>query len=41
MTWHHKDSYDLLILAQSIVLGLPILSDDSMFASYRVTVIWK
>jgi PIN domain nuclease of toxin-antitoxin system len=29
-----------LILSQSILLGLPILSDDSKFASYPVTVIW-
>jgi PIN domain nuclease of toxin-antitoxin system len=41
MTWHHKDPYDLPILSQSILLGMPIVSDDSLFGSYPVTVLWK
>ncbi len=41
MQWHHKDPYDLLILSQCILLGLPVLSDDTKFGSYPVTVIWK
>jgi PIN domain nuclease of toxin-antitoxin system len=41
MAWHHKDPYDLLILSQSILLGLPLLSDDSVFAHYPVTLIWN
>jgi PIN domain nuclease of toxin-antitoxin system len=41
MAWHHKDPYDLLILSQSILHNLPILSDDALFASYPVTVIWR
>jgi PIN domain nuclease of toxin-antitoxin system len=41
MTWHHKDPFDLQILSQSILLRMPVVSDDSVFASYPVTVIWK
>jgi PIN domain nuclease of toxin-antitoxin system len=40
MTGHHKDPYYLLIRSQSILLGLPLLSDDSVFAHYPVTLIW-
>jgi len=41
LQWHHKDPWDLLILSQSILLKMPLLSDDSWFDKYPVTVIWK
>jgi PIN domain nuclease of toxin-antitoxin system len=41
MPRHHKDPFDLLIISQCIVLGMPVLSDDAQFTSYPVTVIWK
>jgi PIN domain nuclease of toxin-antitoxin system len=41
MTWHHKDPFDLLLLSQCILLGMPILSDDAVFQNYPMTVIWS
>jgi PIN domain nuclease of toxin-antitoxin system len=41
MPWHHKDPFDQLILAQCLLLDLPVLSDDALFSRYGVTVIWN
>jgi len=37
---HHGDPFDRLLIAQAIEEGTPILSRDSQFAKYSVTVIW-
>jgi len=37
---HHRDPFDRLLVAQSQLEGLPILSADSQLASYRVQLIW-
>ncbi|CAN5585976.1 type II toxin-antitoxin system VapC family toxin [soil metagenome] len=37
---HHKDPFDRLIIAQSIVENLPIASSDSVFDAYGIQRIW-
>lgn len=36
----HKDPFDRLIIAQSLALAIPIVSNDTAFDSYGVTRIW-
>jgi PIN domain nuclease of toxin-antitoxin system len=36
---HHRDPFDRLIIAQSIIEELPIMTVDPAFAQYPVTVI--
>ena len=37
---HHNDPFDRLLIAQSRVKKLPILTADSKFSLYDVNVIW-
>ena len=37
---HHKDPFDRLIIAQSLVEQMPVISVDEIFDSYDVTRIW-
>jgi PIN domain nuclease of toxin-antitoxin system len=37
---HHRDPFDRLIIAQSIVENLQILSVDQLFDSYPIQRIW-
>jgi PIN domain nuclease of toxin-antitoxin system len=37
---HHKDPFDRLMIAQSLVDGIPIVSVDAAFDSYSVARIW-
>jgi PIN domain nuclease of toxin-antitoxin system len=37
---HHKDPFDRLIIAQSIVDNIPVVSIDSIFDDYSVKRIW-
>jgi PIN domain nuclease of toxin-antitoxin system len=37
---HHRDPFDRLLVAQSIIEALPLLSADRRLAQYRVRVIW-
>jgi len=37
---HHRDPFDRLLVAQSILEGLPILSADPQVAFYPVEVVW-
>jgi PIN domain nuclease of toxin-antitoxin system len=36
---HHRDPFDRMIIAQSIVNGLPVMSDDAKFLKYDCKVI--
>ncbi len=36
----HRDPFDRLLMAQSRVEGMPILTADSVFADYEVDVVW-
>lgn len=37
---HHRDPFDRLLIAQAQAGSLPIVTADSAFADYDVTVIW-
>ncbi len=37
---HHRDPFDRLLIAQSQLEGLPILTSDPLIARYTVEVIW-
>ena len=37
---HHRDPFDRLMIAQSMVENLPIISRDSAFDAYGITRIW-
>jgi PIN domain nuclease of toxin-antitoxin system len=37
---HHRDPFDRLLVAQCVSESLPVLSDDVVFDSYQVEVIW-
>ena len=37
---HHSDPFDRIMIAQSMHEKLPLVSADSLFASYEVEVIW-
>jgi PIN domain nuclease of toxin-antitoxin system len=40
MPLHHKDPFDRLLIAQSFVYGMPIISSDQKFDAYGVNRIW-
>jgi len=40
LPFHHRDPFDRLIIAQSLVEGTPIASSDEMFDRYGVTRVW-
>jgi PIN domain nuclease of toxin-antitoxin system len=40
LPFHHKDPFDRLIIAQSIVEDMTIISRDSQFANYPAKIIW-
>ncbi|MBX3059396.1 MAG: type II toxin-antitoxin system VapC family toxin [Anaerolineae bacterium] len=40
LPYHHRDPFDRLIIAQSLVEGVPIVSSDELFTRYGVERIW-
>ena len=36
----HKDPFDRLIIAQALVEAIPVVSADSAFPAYGVSLIW-
>lgn len=40
LPFHHRDPFDRLLVAQSLVEGAPIVSADTIFDAYGVTRIW-
>ena len=40
LPFHHKDPFDRLIIAQSLVENMPVVTKDGAFESYPVTVLW-
>jgi PIN domain nuclease of toxin-antitoxin system len=40
MPFHHKDPFDRLLIAQSIVESIAVISKDSEFGKYPVTLLW-
>lgn len=37
---HHRDPFDRILIAQSLVEKIPIVTSDPLFASYPVELIW-
>lgn len=37
---HHRDPFDRMLIAQSRVEGIPLLSNDAMFDNYQVNRVW-
>ncbi|HEV7350768.1 type II toxin-antitoxin system VapC family toxin [Telluribacter sp.] len=40
LPYHHRDPFDRLIIAQSLVESLPILSSDDKFSLYEIERVW-
>ncbi len=40
LPFHHRDPFDRLLIAQSLVQNIPIVSSDSVFEAYGVSRIW-
>jgi PIN domain nuclease of toxin-antitoxin system len=40
LPWHHRDPFDRLLIAQSLVEGVPILTHDRRIRTYDLEVIW-
>lgn len=40
LPFHHKDPFDRLIIAQAQVEQLDVVTNDSAFRDYEVTVVW-
>ncbi len=36
----HKDPMDRMLIAQALNAGLPVITQDPLFAAYGVTTIW-
>jgi len=40
LPWHHRDPFDRLMIAQSLVENVPILSRDANFDAYNLERLW-
>lgn len=40
LDFHHKDPFDRLIIAQSLVENMTIITKDTKFLSYPVSILW-
>ena len=40
LSLHHRDPFDRMIIAQGITNKLTIISKDSHFSSYEVSILW-
>lgn len=40
LPFHHKDPFDRLIIAQSSVENIPVVTKDSAFGSYSINLLW-
>ncbi|MEY4539607.1 MAG: hypothetical protein RLZZ306_1364 [Bacteroidota bacterium] len=40
LPWHHRDPFDRLIIAQSNIEEMSIISRDSEFKNYTANIIW-
>jgi PIN domain nuclease of toxin-antitoxin system len=38
--FHHRDPFDRLILAQSLVENIPVVTKDDEFKNYSITLLW-
>lgn len=40
LSFHHRDPFDRLIIAQALMEKIPIISADTIFKDYPVELIW-
>src|SRR5437762_2824443 len=40
LPFHHKDPFDRLLVAQALVEGTPIISNDTALDAYGITRLW-
>jgi PIN domain nuclease of toxin-antitoxin system len=40
LPYHHRDPFDRLLVAQAVVDGLPLLSNDTRLDAYPITRVW-
>lgn len=40
LPWHHRDPFDRMLVAQAIVEGATIVSQDDRLHSYDVPIVW-
>ena len=40
LPFHHRDPFDRLIIAQSLIEGFPVVGRDEAFDAYGVTRVW-
>jgi len=40
LPFHHRDPFDRLIIAQTFIEEMTLLSVDSIFAAYNVRHVW-
>lgn len=40
LPFHHRDPFDRLLIAQSLVERLPVFTADPLFARYGIEVVW-
>ena len=40
LPFHHRDPFDRLLIAQSIIESIPVVSGDVLFDAYGITRIW-
>lgn len=40
LPFHHRDPFDRLLIAQSLVEGIPLISADTIFDAYGVNRLW-
>ncbi|WP_228058701.1 type II toxin-antitoxin system VapC family toxin [Nostoc sp. LEGE 06077] len=40
LPFYHKDPFDRLIISQSLMQSIPIVTKDSVFESYPVQILW-
>ncbi len=41
LPWHHKDPFDRMLIAQSLMEKYPVIGIDPLFDAYGVTRIWN
>jgi PIN domain nuclease of toxin-antitoxin system len=39
LTFHHRDPFDRILVAQSQVENLPVMTDDREFGDYRINIL--
>lgn len=40
LPFHHKDPFDRLLIAQAMVEGIPVISNDSALDAYGISRLW-